>query len=73
MLTNCHIIFPAALFGSVSLPLVASQIQRINVVQRRMLRAIVGWVAVDGNEWRNAGAQMGRCVARVFVNIIMDS
>ena len=51
----------------------ASQIQRTNVVQRRMLRAIVGWVAVDGNEWRNAGVQMGRCVARVFVNIVMDS
>jgi len=58
VLTNCHIIFPAALFGSVSLPLVASQIQRINVVQRRVLHAIVGWVAVDGNAWGNVMRKM---------------
>ena len=30
--------------------IVASQFQGINVVQRQMLRAIVGWVAADGNE-----------------------
>ena len=30
--------------------IVASQFQEINVVQRQMLRAIVGWVAADGNE-----------------------
>ena len=70
ILTNIHvslklrlkyfdaIISPAALFGLASLPLVASQIQRLNVVQRRMLRAVVGWVAVDGNDWQGTMRRM---------------
>ena len=70
ILTNIHvslklrlkyfdaIISPAALFGLASLPLVASQIQRLNVVQRRMLRAVVGWVAVDGKVWQGTMRRM---------------
>jgi hypothetical protein len=64
VLTNRHVslklrlkyfdamISPVVSFGLASLPLIASQVQRVNVVQRRMLCAVVGWVAVDGNDWR---------------------
>ena len=40
------IISPTVLFGLASLPLTTFH-KRIDVVQRRMIRAIVGWVAVD--------------------------
>lgn len=52
------VISPAILFGLASLPLVASQLHRINIVQRRMLRSIVGWVALDGNDWRTVMRRM---------------
>ena len=83
ILTNIHvslklrlkyfdaIISPAALFGLASLPLVASQIQRLNVVQRRMLRAVVGWVAVDGNDWQGTMRRMN-CQARSALEVRLE-
>ena len=52
------IISPTVLFGLASLPLTASHFKRIDVVQRRMIRAIVGWVAVDKFDWRDTTRRM---------------
>ena len=41
------IISPTLLFGLASLHLTRSHFKKIDVAQRRMIRAIVGWVAVD--------------------------
>ena len=47
------IMSPTPLFGLAYLPLTTSHLKRIDVVQRRMIRAIVGWVAVDNFDWRD--------------------
>ena len=49
-----------------NLPLITSQVRRVNVVQRRMLRAVVGWVAVDGNDWRGTMRRMNDKVKNVY-------
>ena len=51
-------ISPVVLFGLASSPLIPSQVQGVNVVQRRVLRAVVGWVGVDGNDWRDTMRRM---------------
>ena len=59
-------ISPVVLFGFASLPLITSQVQRVNVVQRWVLRAVVGWVAVDGNDWGGTMRRMNDKVKNVY-------
>ena len=78
VLTNRHVslklrlkyfdamISPVVSFGLASLPLIASQVQRVNVVQCRMLCAVVGWVAVDGNDWRGTMRGMNDKVRHIL-------
>ena len=55
-------ISPSLLFGLAVLPLLASDVEKINVVQRKMLRKIVGWVRIPKEPWENT---MRRMSARV--------
>ena len=59
-------ISPVVLFGLASSPLIPSQVQGVNVVQRRVLRAVVGWVAVDGNDWGGTMRRMNDKVKNVY-------
>ena len=44
-------VFPTAMFGLVSLLLTQKHLHKLDVVQRRMLRSIVGWVRVPDEPW----------------------
>ena len=46
------VLSPTVFFGLATLPLSKSQLQRLDVTQRKMLRTIVGWVAVDSTDWK---------------------
>ena len=49
-------VFPTAMFGLASLPL-THFLHKLDVVQRRMLRCIVGWVRILDEPWElNRGA-----------------
>ena len=70
MLTNKHVALklrlkffdsvcsPTILFGLATLPLSKSQLRRLDVTQRKMLRTIVGWVAVDSTDWKTTMQRM---------------
>ena len=45
--------FPLSFFGLSSLHLTKFNFQKLNVVQRKMLRSIVGWVVVNEDDWRD--------------------
>ena len=44
---------PTAMFGLASLPLTQRFLHKLDVVQRRMLRSIVGWVRIPDEPWEN--------------------
>ena len=52
------------LFGLATLPLTKVCLQKLGVVQRRMLRSIVGWVRIhDDQNWRDIMVQMNHRMA----------
>ena len=58
------VVSPAMLFGLATLPLTKGCLQKLGVVQRRMLRSIVGWVQIhDGLSWRDVMVQMNHKLA----------
>jgi hypothetical protein len=52
------IITPTVLFGIAVLPLSATSLIKIEVLQRKMLRKIVGWVRVQDEEWETTMRRM---------------
>ena len=58
------VVSPAMLFGLATLPLTKVCLQKLGVVQRRMLRSIVGWVRIhDDQNWRDIMVQMNHRMA----------
>ena len=58
------VVSPAMLFGLAPLPLTKGCLQKLGVVQKRMLRSIVGWVRIhDALSWPDIMAQMKRRLA----------
>ena len=58
------LVSPAMLFGHATLPLTKGCLQKLGVVQKRMLRSIVGWVRIhDALSWRDIMAQMNHTLA----------
>jgi len=49
---------PTILYGMAVLPLTVSQLQRLDAVQRRMLRNIAGWVRIDEEPWEDTMRRM---------------
>jgi len=45
---------PTVLFGLSSLPLTRAQLDQLDAVQRRMLRSVVGWAPLIGQDWESA-------------------
>ena len=45
------VIIPTILFGLLTCPLTSNQLQKLEVVRNRMLRSIVGWAPLVGNDW----------------------
>jgi len=52
------IISPAILFGLLTMPLTQSTLTRLDVVQKQMLRSMVGWVRTPDEDWRDSMARM---------------
>ena len=52
------VITPTILFGLGSLPLTKRQLEEIDVLQRKMLRSIVGWYRVEGEAWSDTMRRM---------------
>ena len=63
------VLSPTVLFGLATLPLSKSQLQRLDVTQRKMLRTIVGWVAVDSTDWKTTLQRMNEKLDTHFVYI----
>ena len=51
-------ITPSVLYGLTTLPLTQSQLDRLDAAQHRMLRSIVGWVRIEGEDWRDTMHRM---------------
>ena len=51
---------PTAMFGLASLPLTQRFLHKLDVVQRRMLRSIVGWVRIPDEPWENTMRRMNQ-------------
>ena len=56
------VITPTLLFGLRTCPCTATQLNQIDVVQRKMLRLIVGWVRYDGEPWADTMRRMNNRV-----------
>ena len=52
------VIIPTLFFVLVTLPLSTKNINRLNSTVQKMLRAIVGWVRVSGEEWESTIRRM---------------
>jgi hypothetical protein len=52
------VVSPTAMFGLAILPLTKVQIDKLDVVQRRMLRSIVGWVRTHNEQWQDTMRRM---------------
>ena len=49
---------PCILFALVSFPLTRGQIEALDVLQRKMLRLIIGWRRIDGEAWEETMRRM---------------
>ena len=60
------IISPAILFGLTTVPLSAAQLSKLDIVRRRMLRSIVGWVPVVNGDWHDAMSRMNQKLQNAY-------
>ena len=49
---------PTALYSLDTCPLTGAQLKKLDAVQNRMLRRIVGWVSFEGETWEEVGSRM---------------
>ena len=49
---------PAILFGLPVFPLLRSQLRDLDIVQRKMLRRVIGWRTLPGESWRDTMKRM---------------
>ena len=52
------VITPIICYSLTTTPLTATQLSRLDVVQRKMLREMVGWVRFDDEDWEITGQRM---------------
>ena len=60
-------ISPSLLFGMATIPLYENLATKIDIVQRKMMRRIVGWTRVPGEEWELTMRRMGEKVSRALL------
>ena len=58
---------PMGFFGCEKLSLAKSQLQKLDVLQRRTLRSLVGWFRLDGEPWSHAMRRMQHRVPNYFL------
>ena len=52
------VVSPSALYSLSSTPLTATQLQKLDSTQHRMMRRIVGWVRFEDESWEDTGRRM---------------
>lgn len=62
---------PTALCGLAMLPLTKRSLQKLGVVQRKMLRCMGGWKSVEGEKWSGTMRSVQR-VALVLFHFVSD-
>ena len=55
---------PTILFGMAAFPMTRGQIEDMDGLQRQMLRRIVGWRRIDGEEWKETMKRMNLQLSR---------
>ena len=65
------LITASLMFGSSVLALTQTQLHRLGTVQRRMLRNIIGWVRVDGEDWHDTMSRMKSRMARASLQFFV--
>ena len=60
-------VIPSMLFGMSVLPLYQTMMDKIDVVRRKMLRRMVGWVRIPDEEWSDTMSRMNERVKRALV------
>ena len=60
------VITPTVMFGLSSLPLTAKQVEMLDILQRKMLRRIVGWTRHAAEPWRETMLRMQSKIERAM-------
>ena len=64
---------PALLFGTAVLPMTRTQLQDLDRLQRKMLRRIVGWRRIEGEDCRDTMVRMNQRLSRaIFLSTLAD-
>ena len=66
-------ISPTVLFGLTSSPLTSLQMQELDVVQRRMLRIIVGWHRIADEDWESTMSRMKAKIITALMYFPLES
>lgn len=61
------VVSPTILYGLATLPLSASLLEDLEIVQREMLRKIVGWVRIGDESWETTMSRMKDRVHRALL------
>ena len=62
------LVSPTILFGLSTLPLTKMHVQKLDTTQRKMLRSMVGWIRVDGEDWADTMRRMNTRICKFFVS-----
>ena len=57
------VVTPTMLFGLHTFALTAVQLSKLESIQRRMLRSMVGWIRIQDETWHDAKSRMNTRVA----------
>ena len=60
------VVTPTVLFGLSTLPISKAQLAQLDVVQRKMLRSIAGWVRYRNEEWADTMRRVNAKVVRAL-------
>ncbi len=52
------VVTPTAIYSLSTTPLTTIQLAKLDAVQRKMLRRIIGWIRFDDEEWETTGQRM---------------
>ena len=67
------VVTPSILFGGAVLPLSENDLKRLNIVQRRMLRSMIGWRRFTDEPWEETMRRMKRRMADALQHFPLSS
>ena len=60
------VVTPSVLYSLTTTPMTVTQLNRLDAMQRKMLRRIVGWIRIDDESWHDTGHRMKYRLARAL-------